>query len=201
MRCDLGRVGDATALILKMEGEGAMVMGMQTVSRSRRGKEMGSPVEPPDRNMPGSTLLSAQGDPCGPRQPTELEDDGLCVPSPRGYGNSWQQPKTTNAHSSGEDPKPLLRQLRHPSPMSHECATPLPQPSSHPRPVSVHHLFSRRVHLRAIKHAYASLPFPVSTPDLDFTWKRDQHLCCLPPPAFVSPQLSLLKSFDMHYFW
>lgn len=118
VRCDFGRVGDTTVLVLKMEGERAMVPGMQTVSRSQRGKEMDSPLEPPDKNTPGSTLLSAQGDPCGLQQPTELEDDGVCVPSPRGYGNLWQQQKTTHPHTSGEDPKPLLRQ--DPSSLSHE---------------------------------------------------------------------------------
>lgn len=169
-----GRVGEETGLVLKMEGEGAMAPGMQTASRSRKGKEMDSPLEPPDKNTPSSTLLSAQGDPCGLQQPTELEDDGTCVPSPRVYGNLWQQQKATHTHTSGKDTEPVLRQG--PSSLSHGprlCHCPFPSlplsPPSSVRPSS----FSRRAHPRAIKRAYASLPSQVSTLGLDFTRKRD----------------------------
>lgn len=129
-RCDYGRVGEETGLGLKMEGEGAMAPGMQTASRSRKGKEMDSPLEPPDKNTPGSTLLSAQGDPCRLPQPTELEDDGTCVPSPRVYGNLWQQQKATHTHTSGKDTEPVLRQG--PSSLSYGPRLPLSlsQPSS-----------------------------------------------------------------------
>lgn len=126
-RGDYGRVGEETGLVLKMEGEGAMAPGMQTASRSRKGKEMDSPLGPLDKNTPGSTLLSAQGDPCGLQQPTELEDDGTCVPSPHVYGNLWQQQKATHTHTSGKDTEPVLRQG--PSSLSHGprlCRCPFP---------------------------------------------------------------------------
>ncbi|CAN0517736.1 unnamed protein product [Rangifer tarandus platyrhynchus] len=91
---------------------------MQTASRSRKGKAMDSPLEPPEKNRHHSTLLSAQGDLWGLRQPTELEVDSVCAPSHHVYGDLWQQQKTSHLHTSGKDSKPLLRQ--DPSSLSHE---------------------------------------------------------------------------------
>lgn len=91
---------------------------MQTASRSRKGKEMDSPLEPPEKNRPRSTLLSTQGNLWGLRQPTELEVDSACAPSHHVYSDLWQQQRTSHLHTSSEDSKPLLRQ--DPSSLSRE---------------------------------------------------------------------------------
>lgn len=139
-RCDYGRVGEETGLGLKMEGEGAMAPGMQTASRSRKGKEMDSPPRTSGQEHSRQHLAVSPGDPCRLQQPTELEDDGTCVPSPRVYGNLWQQQKATHTHTSERTPSLFSGRAHRLSPTGRDCHCPFPSlplsPSSSVRPSS-----------------------------------------------------------------
>ena len=171
-RCDGRRVGEAAALVLKTG------MGLLSCQESRQRPEAGKArrrtlpqnlkkEQAPQRFAvsPGRSVGPSAAHRAGSRQ-------RVCSESPR---------LRQLAAATENLPSARLRQRQHaPSqagsvislPRAKTAPLSLPQPLSHPSPVSVHHLSFRRVHLRAIKHAYTSIPFQVSTLELDFTWKR-----------------------------
>lgn len=109
-----------------------------------------------------------------------------CVPSPRVYGNLWQQQKATHTHTSGKDTEPALRQgLPVSLPQAATATVPFPAFLS-PRPVSAHHPSLVELILVLLNVLTPSLPprFPHWVLTLP---GKERAPLLPPPPALVSP--------------